>query len=229
MKNKQKIFIVDDEPDILELVAINLEKAGFLTSKYEEAQPMLDSLPKELPDLIILDLMLPDADGFDVCKQLRANSQYKDIPIIMLTAKSEEMDRVLGLEFGADDYVVKPFSPRELVARVKAILRRGTSTATEQSIIEIGDSLSIDTQKYEVKVQNTTVNLTSTEFKLLYLLAKRPGWVYSRNQILDYLWGNDKIVIDRTIDVHIRNLRDKLGIAGKMIKNVRGVGYKLEQ
>ncbi|HCX73279.1 MAG TPA: two-component system response regulator, partial [Candidatus Cloacimonas sp.] len=200
MKNKQKIFIVDDEPDILELVAINLEKAGFLTSKYEEAQPMLDSLPKELPDLIILDLMLPDADGFDVCKQLRANSQYKDIPIIMLTAKSEEMDRVLGLEFGADDYVVKPFSPRELVARVKAILRRGTSTATEQSIIEIGDSLSIDTQKYEVKVQNTTVNLTSTEFKLLYLLAKRPGWVYSRNQILDYLWGNDKIVIDRTID-----------------------------
>jgi two-component system phosphate regulon response regulator PhoB/two-component system alkaline phosphatase synthesis response regulator PhoP len=186
-------------------------------------------LPKELPDLIILDLMLPDADGFDVCKQLRANSQYKDIPIIMLTAKSEEMDRVLGLEFGADDYVVKPFSPRELVARVKAILRRGTSTATEQSIIEIGDSLSIDTQKYEVKVQNTTVNLTSTEFKLLYLLAKRPGWVYSRNQILDYLWGNDKIVIDRTIDVHIRNLRDKLGIAGKMIKNVRGVGYKLEQ
>ena len=229
MKNKQKIFIVDDEPDILELVAISLEKAGFLTSKYEEAQPMLNSLPKELPDLIILDLMLPDADGFDVCKQLRANSQYKNIPIIMLTAKSEEMDRILGLEFGADDYVVKPFSPRELVARVKAILRRGKSTSAEQSIIEIGDSLSIDTQKYEVKMQNTTVNLTSTEFKLLYLLAKRPGWVYSRNQILNYLWGNDKIVIDRTIDVHIRNLRDKLGIAGKMIKNVRGVGYKLEQ
>jgi two-component system phosphate regulon response regulator PhoB/two-component system alkaline phosphatase synthesis response regulator PhoP len=213
----------------LELVAINLGKAGFVTSKYEEAQPLLDSIKRELPDLIILDLMLPDADGFEVCKKLRANSQYKNIPIIMLTAKGDEMDRILGLEFGADDYVVKPFSPRELVARVKAVLRRGKYNTSDTTLIEIGNTLSIDTQKYEVKVQNEAVNLTSTEFKLLFLLAKHIGWVYTRNQILNYLWGNDKIVLDRTIDVHIRNLRDKLGVAGEMIKNVRGVGYKLEQ
>jgi two-component system phosphate regulon response regulator PhoB/two-component system alkaline phosphatase synthesis response regulator PhoP len=229
MKKELKIAVVDDEPDILELVAINLGKAGFVTSKYEEAQPLLDSIKRELPDLIILDLMLPDADGFEVCKKLRANSQYKNIPIIMLTAKGDEMDRILGLEFGADDYVVKPFSPRELVARVKAVLRRGKYNTSDTTLIEIGNTLSIDTQKYEVKVQNEAVNLTSTEFKLLFLLAKHIGWVYTRNQILNYLWGNDKIVLDRTIDVHIRNLRDKLGVAGEMIKNVRGVGYKLEQ
>jgi two-component system phosphate regulon response regulator PhoB/two-component system alkaline phosphatase synthesis response regulator PhoP len=229
MKKELKIAVVDDEPDILELVAINLGKAGFVTSKYEEAQPLLDSMKRELPDLIILDLMLPDADGFEVCKKLRANSQYKNIPIIMLTAKGDEMDRILGLEFGADDYVVKPFSPRELVARVKAVLRRGKYNTSDTTLIEIGNTLSIDTQKYEVKVQNEAVNLTSTEFKLLFLLAKHIGWVYTRNQILNYLWGNDKIVLDRTIDVHIRNLRDKLGVAGEMIKNVRGVGYKLEQ
>lgn len=229
MKKVQKIAIVDDEPDILELVAINLEKAGYKTFKYEEAQPLLQSLPKELPDLIILDLMLPDADGFEICKKLRANSQYKYIPIIMLTAKSDEMDRILGLEFGADDYVVKPFSPRELVARVKAILRRGQNDHNDANLIVFGNKLRLDLQKYEVMVENTPIDLTSTEFKLLYFLARRPGWVYSRNQILNYLWGNDKIVIDRTIDVHIRNLRQKLGTAGMMIKNVRGVGYKLEQ
>lgn len=224
---KKYIVIVDDEPDILELVSINLKKSGFKTAEFEDAGSMLEALSAKLPDLIILDLMLPDADGFDVCKQLKKDPDYSSIPIIMLTAKGDEMDRVLGLEFGADDYVVKPFSVRELIARVKAVLRRGV-VEKEDKVIRIGKELVIDLQKYETTWQGEKIDLTSTEYKILRLLAQKKGWVYSRNQILDYLWGNDKIVVDRTVDVHIRNLRDKLQEAGKYIKNVRGVGYKIE-
>lgn len=224
---KKYIAIVDDEPDILELVSINLKKSGFITAEFEDAGSMLDSLNERLPDLIILDLMLPDADGFDVCKQLKRDPDHQNIPVIMLTAKGDEMDRILGLEFGADDYVVKPFSVRELIARVKAVLRRGV-IEEEDKVIRIGKDLLIDLQKYETNWKGQKIDLTSTEYKILRLLAQKKGWVYSRNQILDYLWGNDKIVVDRTIDVHIRNLREKLKEAGKYIKNVRGVGYKLE-
>ena len=226
---KQLIAILDDEPDILNLVSINLEKNGFETAKFELADELNKFLERKIPDLIILDLMLPDADGFDVCKDLKKNEQYTSIPIIMLTAKGEETDRILGLEFGADDYVVKPFSPRELVARVKAVLRRGKMKEEAKKIIEIGKTLRIDLQKYEVYLNDRKLNLTSTEFKIIKLLATRKGWVYSRNQILDHLWGNDKIVVDRTVDVHIRNLRTKLGPAGKYIKNIRSVGYKIEE
>ncbi len=173
--------------------------------------------------------MLPDADGFDVCKDLKKDERFASIPIIMLTAKGDETDRILGLEFGADDYVVKPFSPRELVARVKAVLRRGKMKEEAKKIIEIGKILRIDLQKYEVYLNDKKLDLTSTEFKIIKLLATRKGWVYSRNQILDHLWGNDKIVVDRTVDVHIRNLRTKLGPAGKYIKNIRSVGYKIEE
>lgn len=226
---KKMIVIVDDEADIRDLVDINLRKNGFETAAYEDATQLFDSLKNKIPDLLILDLMLPDADGFEVCKHLRSSEDYAHIPIIMLTAKGEETDRVLGLEFGADDYVVKPFSPRELVARVKAVLRRKPDSATDSgSIIKIGKVLRINQEKFEVTVDNSVVPLTSTEFKILTLLASREGWVYSRNQILDHLWGNDKIVLDRTVDVHIKNLRDKLGEAGKFIKNIRGMGYKLE-
>ncbi len=225
---KKLIAIVDDEPDILNLVSINLKKAGFETELFELAEDMQIFLEKKMPDLIILDLMLPDADGFDVCRKLKKNDRFAAIPIIMLTAKGDETDRVLGLEFGADDYVVKPFSPRELVARVKAVLRRSKLKEEKNRIIEIGADLQIDLIKFKILVNDTEIGVTPTEFKILKLLAGRPGWVYSRNQILDHLWGNDKIVVDRTIDVHIRNLRDKLGEAGKYIKNVRGVGYKLE-
>lgn len=222
------IAVVDDELDILNLVSINLEKNGFQTRKFERAGDMLKFLENTIPDLIILDLMLPDADGFDVCKDLKKHHTFSNIPIIMLTAKGSEMDRVLGLEFGADDYVVKPFSPRELVARVKAVIRRGDVKKEEsQKIIVVNEKLVIDKQKYQVFVEDEPIDLTSAEFKVLQLLSSKIGWVYSRNQILDYLWGNDKIVIDRTIDVHIRNLRAKLGIAGKYIKSIRGVGYKL--
>ena len=224
---KRLIAIVDDEPDILDLVSINLKKSGFDTETFEEAGKLREFLGNNLPDLIILDLMLPDADGFDVCRELKSNSQYSQIPIIMLTAKGDETDRILGLEFGADDYVVKPFSPRELVARVKAILRRG-KMVENNNIIKVDENLTIDLMKFEVRINNKKVDLTSTEYKILKLLSEKPGWVYSRNQILDYLWGNDKIVLDRTVDVHIKNLREKIGDSGKLIKNIRGVGYKLE-
>ena len=224
---KRLIAIVDDEPDILDLVSINLKKSGFDTETFDEAGKLRKFLGNNLPDLIILDLMLPDADGFDVCRELKSNSQYSQIPIIMLTAKGDETDRILGLEFGADDYVVKPFSPRELVARVKAILRRG-KMVENNNIIKVDENLTIDLMKFEVRINNKKVDLTSTEYKILKLLSEKPGWVYSRNQILDYLWGNDKIVLDRTVDVHIKNLREKIGDSGKLIKNIRGVGYKLE-
>jgi len=220
------IAVVDDEPDIVELVSLNLQKAGFKVRSFPEADPFLRFLNTELPDLIILDLMLPDTDGFDICKHLKAQDKYSSIPIIMLTARSEETEKVLGLELGADDYVTKPFSPRELIARVKAVLRR-PEMRQETKKIFVGDLMVIDLEKYEVTVEGNKVELTPTEFKILQLLSSKRGWVQSRDQILNFLWGQDKTVIDRTIDVHIRHLRDKLGKAAVLIKNVRGMGYKL--
>lgn len=172
--------------------------------------------------------MLPDSDGFEICKYLKKDEKFSHIPVIMLTARTEEMDKVLGLELGADDYVTKPFSTRELVARVKAVLRRDEKVVKTQRT-RIGDILEIDHQKYEVTVNGEKVELTSTEFRILKLLSERRGWVYSREQILDYLGAQEKGVLDRTVDVHIKNLREKLGIAGKFIKNIRGVGYKIEE
>jgi len=228
-KVKKTVFVVEDEPDILALIAINLQKSGYDVEEYTEAGPMLKTLEKRTPDLIILDLMLPDHDGLDVCKTLKKSDLYSDIPIIMVTAKTEEFDVVLGLELGGDDYIPKPFSPRELVARAKAVLRRGKTTAGRTSKqISVGDMVTIDTSKYEVRVQGEKVQLTSTEFMILKMLSEKPGWVYSREKILDLLWGDEKDVFDRTVDVHIKNLRDKLGPAGPLIKNVRGVGYKIE-
>jgi len=170
--------------------------------------------------------MLPDLDGFDVCRMMKSDPKYSSIPIIMLTAKGQEIDKVEGLELGADDYVTKPFSPKELLARVKAVLRR---TAQDQpATITLGDRLSIDQEKFEVRVQGEPVTLTAVEFKILLLLATNRGKVFSRDRILDHLWGNEKAVLDRTVDVHMKNLRDKLGQAGDLIKNVRGIGYKLQ-
>lgn len=225
---KKIIAIVDDEPDILELAALNLEKAGFCCKTFEDGRSLLKYLEKEHPALIVLDLMLPDYDGFDICKLLRNKNTTQDIPIIMFTARGESTDRIIGLEIGADDYLDKMSSPRELVARVKAVLRRSTPKSDTKKL-NFDNLLKIDLDRYQVFVQDEEIKLTTTEFKILKLLAVKPGWVFSRNQILDHLWGNDKIVIDRTIDVHIRNLREKLGIAGKFLKNVRGVGYKLDQ
>ncbi|MBN1755752.1 response regulator transcription factor [bacterium] len=221
------IYVVDDDPDILELVSIFMEKSGFEVKEFSNAEPLFEMIQRRPPDLIILDLMLPDMDGFEICKNLKMDSRLSHIPVIMLTARVDETDRVLGLELGADDYVTKPFSPRELEARVKAVLRRQGNKESGNKIV-IDDILEINLQKYEVLLEGKSLDLTPTEFKILSLLASKRGWVFSREQILNHLWGDEKAVLDRTIDVHIKNLRDKLGRFNNLIKNIRGVGYKLE-
>jgi two-component system phosphate regulon response regulator PhoB/two-component system alkaline phosphatase synthesis response regulator PhoP len=221
------IAVVDDEPDILHLVSIHLKKAGFEVAEFINGfsfRKFLSAARK--PDLILLDLMLPDTDGMEICKSLKFDEELKNIPVIMLTARTMESDKVAGLDTGADDYITKPFSPRELVARVRAVLRRaGTLTAP---VIKIGGILSIDQERFEVKVAGDSVLLTAVEFKILTLLASNSGKVFSRDRILDHLWGNEKAVIDRTVDVHIKNLREKLGEAAGLVQNVRGVGYRVQ-
>ncbi len=223
----EMIAIVDDEPDILELVSTHLKKANFKSKEYDNGKDFLNSLDSISPDLIVLDLMLPDIDGIEICRNLKRDDKYSSIPIIMLTARVDESDKILGLELGADDYVSKPFSPKELVARIKAVIRR-KKRGEESKLIKIDELLVIDLQKYEVTVKGQQVALTPTEFRILKILAEKKGWVFTREQILDYLWGHDKAVLDRTIDVHIKHLREKLGDSGKYIKNIRGVGYKLD-
>ncbi|MBN1694542.1 response regulator transcription factor [candidate division WOR-3 bacterium] len=223
------IAVVDDEADIVELVSVNLEKAGFKVEGFYNANDLLSFIKKKTPDLIILDLMLPDADGFEICKNLKSQEKYTNIPVIMLTAKGEEVDKVVGLEIGADDYVTKPFSTRELVARVKVVLRRGEKEEEPKKSIKIGEEIEIFPKEYKVLISGKKIELTSTEFRILHLLAKRKGWVFSRDQILDYLYEGDRIVFDRTIDVHITHLRDKLGKFGECIKSIRGIGYKIEE
>ncbi len=226
MSDKKLIYIVDDEEDIIELVCINLEKDGLKCKGFVSGDLFFNHLRQKKPDLIILDIMLPDIDGIEICRRLKNDIKYSDIPVIMLSAKGEEIDRVLGLEMGADDYVTKPFSPRELVARVKAVMRRNRASKPTK-IINIDNLIEIDLQRYEVYVKNKRIELTNAEFNILVKLTQNRGWVFTREQLLEHLWGDEKVVVDRTIDVHIRHLREKLGSAGKLIKNVRGVGYKL--
>ncbi len=223
------VVIVDDEEDIVELVSHHLKREGFLVKEFYKGRDFFSYLDSIIPDLIILDIMLPGMDGLEICKILKSKPKTSSIPIIMLTAKAGEADVVVGLELGADDYVIKPFSPRELVARVKTILRRLHAGEGTDHIIKLG-ALSINPDKYEVMVEGRSVDLTTTEFKILEVLSERRGFVFSRDQLLKKkrLWGDDKLVYDRTIDVHIKNLREKLGNAGDMIKTIRGVGYKLE-
>ena len=220
------ITIVEDEDDIRALVCAGLKKERFRVREYADGKGFLSSLRSEKPDLVILDVMLPDTDGFAICRGMRADRALAAIPVIMLTARAEEADRVLGLELGADDYVVKPFSPKELAARVKAVLRRASPEAS-RSRLEVADGLLIDTDTLEVFVDGRLLELTQAEFRILHLLATRIGWVFSREKILDHLWGDEKNVTDRSVDVHVKHLRDKLGTAAKMIVIVRGVGYKL--
>jgi len=220
------IAVVDDEPDILELVALHLRKAGFSVRTFPNAGQFQKSLTSSVPDLVVLDLMLPDADGIDVCRDLKRDSRTAHVPVVMLTARGDEFDRVLGLEIGADDYITKPFSPKELVARVKAVLRRSEQRRVGD-VIELPQDVVIDPNRFEVTVHGRKLDLTTTEFKLLEILAERRGWVFSRDEILNRLWGDEKAVLDRTVDVHVTNLRKKLGKAGRLIRNVRGVGYKL--
>lgn len=221
------IYIVEDEEDILELIALKLKGAGFETENFVQAQPMLEAVKRQLPDLILLDLMLPDQDGFDVCSILKADPGLDRIPVIMLTARVGVEDRVSGLNLGADDYIAKPFDAQELVARINAVLRR-SEWETSKNVLQIAPDLTLDFNRFEAQIKGKRIDLTLTEFKILQLLTKRPGWVYSRSQILDFLWGTDKIVIERSVDVHIRNLREKIGAFAACVQNVRGLGYKFE-
>jgi two-component system phosphate regulon response regulator PhoB/two-component system alkaline phosphatase synthesis response regulator PhoP len=221
------IAALDDEADILELLKVNLEKSGYRFEGFQEAEDLYRYLARERPALILLDLMLPGTDGLEVCRHIRRSQDLAAIPVIMLTARGDESDKVVGLELGADDYVTKPFSVKELVARVHAVLRRPAAGEAGPRI-SVG-TLVIDLDKHEVTVAGARIDLTATEFKILKLLVSRKGRVFTRDQILDHLWGSEKAVIDRTVDVHIRNLREKLGPAASLIKNIRGMGYKLEE
>jgi DNA-binding response OmpR family regulator len=224
----ETIAVVDDEADIRELVSLHLKNNHFAVRGFSDGSSFLKYIETSVPGLVVLDLMLPDVDGLEICKQLRRRENTRHIPVIMLTAKSEESDTVIGLELGADDYIKKPFSPRELVARVKTVLRRAGAFREGPARIEIG-GVSIDAEKYEASVNGKKIDLTATEFRILQLLASRKGRVFPREQILDVLWGNEKVVTDRTVDVHIKHLRSKLGPASGLIKVVRGAGYKLEE
>ena len=217
---------------ILDLVEYNLKQNGYKVSCISTGEEVLETVHSFKPDLILLDLMLPGVDGFDVCKDLKSQPDTKDIPVIMLTAKSEDIDVVTGLELGADDYITKPFSPRVLVARVRAILRKKNKSSgvekTSDKIIRVQDIL-IDTRKHTVQVNDKPIDLTFSEFRLLQILAERPGWVFSRYQIVDALRGEDYPVTERSVDVQVVGLRKKLGSAGKYIQTVRGVGYRFKE
>jgi two-component system phosphate regulon response regulator PhoB len=222
---KAKILVVDDEPDALELIAFNLKTAGFDVLTASDGEAALQLARSHLPDLVLLDLMLPEVDGLEVCKILRRDPATSAIPIIMVTAKAAEMDRVLGLELGADDYVTKPFSPRELVLRVKNLLRRRHAAEAKSDRIAVGD-LVIDVPRHLVTVQGQAVELTATEFRLLSVLAQRRGRVQSRDQLLRDVWDYESLIDTRTVDTHMRRLREKLGPAARYLDTVRGVGYR---
>ena len=223
------ILIVEDEPDIAELVKYHLEKAGLPARIVGDARQAMELIVREHPDLIVLDLMLPGMDGLEVCKRLRSNSATQSIPIIMLTARAEEVDRIVGLEMGADDYVTKPFSPRELVARVKAVLRRSsTPQAPSDAPVGIG-AVRLDPVRHSVTKKDGPLELSATEFRLLEFFLRHRGHVFTRTQLLDLVWGQDRFVEPRTVDVHIRRLREKIEDDPRepsLILTVRGLGYK---
>ena len=221
------VIIIEDERDLAELLAFNLEKEGWRTAIALDGRSGLELVTAELPDLVILDLMLPEMGGIEVCRHLRRQEKTAAIPIIMGTAKGEEIDRVVGFEVGADDYLVKPFSTRELLLRIKAILRRAAPPRQDGTILVAG-SIAIDTERHRVTIEGKEVALTSIEFKLLQTLAERTGRMQSREQLLRDVWGYNNDADTRTVDTHITRLRGKLGEAAELIRTVRGFGYKLE-
>ncbi len=225
---RPRVVIIEDERDIVELVRYNFRKEGFEVESFGRGLEGLEYLRRNHADVVLLDILLPDEDGLGICRRLRADDRLKALPVIFLTAKGEEMDRVLGLEIGGDDYVVKPFSPRELVARVRAVLRRQERAAAKREVVESG-GLRIDTRTQEVTVLGRSVELSSLEFKLLYYLASHPRHVFNRDQLLDEVWGRDRFVTPRTVDVHIRRLREKIEPAPhepRFLQTIRGSGYR---
>jgi two-component system phosphate regulon response regulator PhoB len=222
------VLIVEDETDISELVEYHLKQSGFSVTSVTDGSAALQQVRKKRPSLIILDLMLPNMDGKDICRALKSNPLTRSIPILMLTARAEELDRIVGFELGAEDYVTKPFSPRELVLRVKAILQRKELAQEPEKIIQIGGLL-IDVEKHLVSVNRKAIPLTHTEFKLLLELAQKMGRVYTRETLLDRVWGYTYEGYARTVDTHIRRLREKLGPTGEYIETIRGVGYRFRE
>lgn len=228
--NMKRILIIEDDRDIVELVRYNLANEGFQVSAASDGNSGLNSLKKAPPDLLLLDLMLPKLSGLDICREIRRDDSLNRLPILMLTARGDEADRVVGLEMGADDYVTKPFSPRELIARVKALLRRAEPASESPRIIEIG-KLAIDPASYRVSYSGKAVPLSTLEFRLLYYLASRPNRVFTRDQLLDAVWGTDRFVTPRSVDVYVRRLREKIEPDPENpmhLKTVRGAGYLFE-
>jgi two-component system phosphate regulon response regulator PhoB len=223
-----RILVVDDEPDILDLVRLSLAEAGFAVETAATGQEALERLRRATPDLAVLDLMLPDMSGTEVCRFIRSRPELTDVLVLMLTAKGEEVDRIVGFELGADDYVTKPFSPRELVLRVRALLRRRAGAAAERNLLE-RDGISVDLDRHRCFVEGEEVGLTAKEFQLLATLMRRPGRVLTRERLLDEIWGSDVTVTMRTIDTHLKRLREKLGKGGDLIETVRGVGYRFAE
>src|SRR5882762_7684031 len=222
----KSILIVEDERDVVDLLLLNLRKArGFTVSVATDGAAGLDKARREKPAFIILDLMLPRMPGLEICKILKSDPATRQIPIMMLTAKAQEIDRIVGLEFGADDYVTKPFSPREVMLRIRAILRRGQKP---EETLKAG-SISIDPARHQVRVNGKRVHLTSLEFKLLRTLLQRRGRVQERDKLLNDVWGYESVIDTRTVDTHVRRLREKLGKAGDVIETVRGFGYRLRE
>jgi len=222
------ILVIDDEPDLLEMVRGNLDRAGYAVETASSGREARAALQRARPDLVVLDLMLPDISGTEICRWVRSEPELSDVPIIMLTAKADEIDRVVGFELGADDYVTKPFSPRELVLRVGAVLRRRQGSDAESTQLQYG-ALRIDSNRHRCFVESEEVQLTSKEFDLLHCLMSRPGRVMTRDTLLDRVWGRDVTVTSRTIDTHLKRLREKLGAAGSYLETVRGVGYRFTE
>jgi len=222
---KQKILVVDDEPEAVELLEFNLKQAGYAVTTAEDGAEALKKARTQSPDLIVLDVMLPEMDGFEICKALRLDSATRRMPILMLTAKAGEIDRVLGLELGADDYLTKPYSPRELLLRIKKILARGQAEEKPREQMRFGD-LVLDVPRHLANWKGKPLDLTATEFKLLTLLAQRAGRVQSRDHLLRDVWEYDSLIDTRTVDTHMRRLREKLGPASKHLDTVSGVGYR---
>ena len=224
--SRPSVLVVDDEEDILALVRYNLERNGFEVETAASGEEALAAVARRRPDLLVLDLMLPGVDGLEVCRQLRKRPETVQLPIVMLSARGEEAEIVAGLELGADDYVPKPFSPSVLIARIKAVLRRRTTPPpAEGATLELGP-LSIHPGRHEVRVDGRAIELTSSEFRILHLLARRPGWVFTRQQIIDEAQGEDAAVTSRSVDVHVVSIRRKLGEAKDLVETVRGVGYR---
>lgn len=226
----KKILLIEDDRDIVELVRYNLEKEGFQVTSTADGLSGLAQLRKAPPDLLLLDLMLPKLSGLEICKEIRRDQTLNRLPILMLTARGEEADRIVGLELGADDYVTKPFSPRELAARIKALLRRTEPASAAEKLIEVGE-LRIDPASYRVTRNGKAVPLSTLEFRLLYFLASRPDKVFTRDQLLDAVWGIDRFVTPRSVDVYVRRLREKIESDSQhpaYVKTVRGAGYLFE-